>query len=204
MDLIDMIRRCRAGEPAAREHLFTHYRQYLAILARAQLGRHLRGKCDSSDLVQQTLLEAFQSLAQFHGETEAELLAWLRRILAHNLFNEARRYATQQRNAAREISLEQMQNGVDQSSLRLGCCLAADQPSPSDIVQQRERGIQLANALAQLPEDYQMVLSLRLFEERSAEEVAQQMGRSAGAVRMLQLRALAALREQLNQDSSRP
>ena len=38
---------------------------------------------------------------------------------------------------------------------------------------------------------------LRVFEELSAEEVAQRMDRSAGAVRMLQMRALVALREQM-------
>jgi RNA polymerase sigma-70 factor (ECF subfamily) len=53
----------------------------------------------------------------------------------------------------------------------------------------------MAAALAKLPEDYQHVLLLRIFEELPAEEVAQRMGRTAGAVRMLQMRALAALRE---------
>jgi RNA polymerase sigma-70 factor (ECF subfamily) len=191
----DLIQRCRAGDAAARETLFRRYHHYLHILAQTQLGRHLRTKVDPSDLVQQTLLEAHRDFAAFQGQQEGELLAWLRRVLAHNLYNEARRFAAQQRDAAREVSLEQMQAGVDQSSVFLGQCLAADTPSPSSDAVHRESAVQLADALAQLPEDYQQVLMLRVFEGLPAEEVAQRMGRSAGAVRMLQMRALTLLRE---------
>jgi RNA polymerase sigma-70 factor (ECF subfamily) len=166
------------------------------------LGRHLRAKCDPSDLVQQTLLEAHRDFAAFQGHHEAELLAWLRSILAHNLFNEARRFAALQRDAAREVSLEQVQAGVEHSSAVLGRCLAADTGSPSQAAARREAAVRLADALARLPDDYQTVLLLRVFEEMPAEEVARRMGRSAGAVRMLQMRALAALREQLADGSS--
>jgi RNA polymerase sigma-70 factor (ECF subfamily) len=191
----ELIRRCRAGEQGAREQLFDRYHAYLQVLARAQLGRHLRGKCDSCDVVQMTLLEAHRDFGAFQGEGEPELLAWLRRILAHNLYNEARRFAAQQRDSAREVSLDQVRAGVEHSSVALARGLAADTPTPSQLAAKRESALQLADALARLPEDYQTVLLLRIFEEMPAEEVAQRMGRTAGAVRMLQMRALQALRE---------
>ena len=194
----ELIRRCRQGEAPAREQLFDRYRHYLQVLARAQLGRHLRTKCDPSDIVQQTLLEAHRDFGEFQGCREAELLAWLRRILAHNLFNEARHFAAQQRDAAREVSMEQMRAGVDQSSLALGNCLAAAGPSPSQDAAERESAVRLADALSRMPSDYQTVLLLRVFEELPAEEVAQRMERTAGAVRLLQMRALAALRDELS------
>jgi RNA polymerase sigma-70 factor (ECF subfamily) len=197
----ELIVRCRQGETAARELLFHRYRHYLRLLAQAQLGRHLRAKCDASDLVQQTLLEAHRDFPQFAGQHEGELLAWLRRILAHNLFNENRRFAAKQRNAAREVSLDQVRQGVENSSVILGCCLAVDSPPPSQLAMQHEAGLRLAQTLARLPEDYQTVLVLRVFEGLPAEEVAQRMHRSAGAVRMLQLRALTALREGMARES---
>lgn len=193
----ELIERCRQGDSPARELLFTRYRNYLHLLAQAQMGRHLRARCDASDLVQQTLLEAHRDFGTFQGRHEPELLGWLRRILAHNLFNVARHFSARQRDAAREVSLEQLQQGLDQSSLTLGRCLADHAPSPSQLAARSEAAVRLADTLARLPEDYQTVLLLRVFEGLSAEEVAQRIGRSAGAVRMLQLRALAALRAQL-------
>lgn len=193
----ELIQRCRRGEERALEELFERYRHYLRVLAATQMGRQLRTKCDASDLVQQTLLEAYRDFADFQGEQEADLLAWLRRILANNLFNEARHFAAQQRNAAREVSLDHLQAGLDHSSATLGRCLAADTPRPSQIAAEHESAVRLAATLARLPPDYQQVLLLRVFEELPAEEVGRRMNRSAGAVRMLQLRALTALREEL-------
>jgi RNA polymerase sigma-70 factor (ECF subfamily) len=198
----ELIRRCRRGEGAAREQLFDRYRAYLRVIAEGQLGRHLRGKCDASDLVQQTLLEAHRDFPSFQGACENELVAWLRRILAHNLFNEARRFAARQRDAAREVSLEQVRDGLERSSAAMRRCLAGDDPAPSEVAADREAAVRLADALARLPPRYQQVLLLRVFEGLSAEEVAGHMDSTAGAVRMLQMRALAALRERLEGESS--
>lgn len=193
----ELIQRGRQGENEALAQLFARYRHYLRVLAEGQMGRQLRAKCDASDLVQQTLLEAYRDFAGFQGQQEGDLLAWLRRILAHNLFNEARHFAAQQRNAAREVSLDQLQVSLDRSSLALGRCLADDTEAPSQAAARREAAVHLADTLARLPADYQTVLLLRVFEGLSAEEVAQRMDRTAGAVRMLQLRALTALRAEL-------
>ena len=57
-----------------------------------------------------------------------------------------------------------------------------------------ERSIRLAAALEMLPADYRDVIRLRHIENLSHEEVAVRMNRNSGAVRMLWMRALAALR----------
>jgi RNA polymerase sigma-70 factor (ECF subfamily) len=94
--LLDELRR---GDPQALDFFAKRYRPWLGLLARLQAMHRLQGKFDASDLVQQTLLEACRALPQFRGQTEAELLAWLRQILAHVLAHEIRRYqGTQERN----------------------------------------------------------------------------------------------------------
>src|SRR5262249_44304799 len=147
----ELIQRWRKGENQALAQLFERYRHYLRILAQTQMCRHLRAKGDPSDRVQQPLLEASRDFAGFRGAGEGDLLAWLRRILAHNLFNEARHFAAQQRDAAREVSLEQLQAGLDHSSLTLGSGLAADVTPPSQIACQHEATVRLDDALTQLP-----------------------------------------------------
>jgi RNA polymerase sigma-70 factor (ECF subfamily) len=185
----------RGGDPAARMKILARYQSWLHVLARMQIDGRYRGKFDASDIVQQTLLEACRDLPQFHGGTEAELLAWLRQVLAHVLGHEFRRYAgTQQRDVTREVSLEQ---SLAQSSQRLGDMLAAPGSSPSQQAVRHEQEVMLADVLARLPDDYREVLILRNLEGLSHEEVALRMGRSPGAVRMLWVRALAGIRKEV-------
>ena len=72
--------------------LFEACRNYVGLLARTQVESWLRAKVDASDLVQQTLLEAYRDFGRFQGTTEAEWLAWLRRMLAHNAADFVRQY----------------------------------------------------------------------------------------------------------------
>src|SRR5215813_6179929 len=72
----------RMGQGEALGQLLELYRGYLALLARLQIGRRLQGKVDAADLVQDTFLEAHRHFAQFRGTAEAELVEWLRQIMA--------------------------------------------------------------------------------------------------------------------------
>ena len=168
------------------------FREYLRLLARLQLDPVLRGKLDPSDLVQQTLLEAHQARDQLRGQTDEEMAGWLRQILARNLADLARRYrAVGTRAVAREHSLEDL---FPASSRALQALLAPNGHSPSESAQRREMGVVLADALAELTADYREVVVLRTLEGRSWDDVAQMMGRSADAVRVLWARALKKLR----------
>src|SRR5262249_3096016 len=150
------------------------------LLARLHTESRFQGKFDPSDIVQQTLLEAFRALPQFRGQTEPELKAWLRQILAYALAHEIRRYhGTQQRDLAREVSFEE---ALAQSSQRLENMRAASGSSPSQQAARREQEVLLADRLARLPEDYREVIILRNLEGLSHEKVARRMNRSVGAV----------------------
>jgi RNA polymerase sigma-70 factor (ECF subfamily) len=167
------------------------YRDYLHLLTRLQLAPRLRAKLDASDVVQQAILQAHQSQAQFRGRTEAEWLGWLRVILANVLAAAIRRFDTKAREVGRERSLEAE---LDRSSSRLGSLLAADQTSPSERAVRCEELLRLARALARLPEDQRRVVELHHLKGIPVAEVAEQMGRTRPAVVGLLYRGLKALR----------
>jgi RNA polymerase sigma-70 factor (ECF subfamily) len=152
---------------------------------------------DASGVVQQTLLEAYQGLDGFHGRSEGELTAWLRRILARNLADEFRRLGANKRDVARERSLEE---AVDQSSANAAAWLAAAQSSPSQQAVGQEQVLRLAAALACLPEDQRTAVELHHLKGCSLAEVGRQMLRSKEAVAGLLSRAIKRLRELLPEE----
>jgi RNA polymerase sigma-70 factor (ECF subfamily) len=154
----------------------------------------LRVRCDDSDLVQETLLEALRDLPGFAGTTEKQLLAWLRRILLRNLADQLKHHKARARTWIGQESLESM---LDRSAPAVQAALMQGTSSPSTRVSRREEAALLADGLARLPEDYRQVLVLRNFQRLPFEQVAQRMGRSPGAVRMLWARSLERLHREL-------
>src|SRR5437879_1103291 len=166
-DIRALLAAARAGDRAARDRLFAGCRDYLCLAARARVESWLRAKADASDLVQQTLLEAHRGFEQFHGGTEAEFLAWLRRILDHNAADLVRRYhATGKRHVGLEVPL-----GVDGSASGGGFEPAAADDSPSNEAAKRESELALAAALAELSPDHREVIMLRNLQRLPFDEV---------------------------------
>lgn len=191
-DTHSLLLQARGGNEAALGQLLESYSHYLTLLARLQIGRRLQGKADPADVVQETFLDAHRQFRNFRGVTEAELSAWLRRILAGQLTLLVRRYRGTK---ARDVMLEQELGAqLDQSSQVLDRGLAASISSPSQHASRREQAVILADALGALPADYREVIILRHLESLSFTDVAQRMGRSEDSVQKLWVRALASLR----------
>src|SRR5262245_13698409 len=190
-----LLRLARGDDGFALGQLLELYRGYLSLLARLQIGRRLQAKIDASDMVQEAFLEAHRHFGQFHGTTEAELIVWLRQILAARLAKLVRRYLGAQ---GRDVRLEQeLAVALDESSQVLDQGFVMPQSSTSQRAARHEEAVRLANVLDQLPEDYRDVLILRHLEGLSFPEVARRMGRSLDSVKNLWARALARLRDSL-------
>jgi RNA polymerase sigma-70 factor (ECF subfamily) len=171
------------------------YRDYLRLLARLQLDPRLQSKLDPSDVVQLTLVKAQQHLDQFRGKTEAELAAWLRRILANTLADAARKFQ-------REVPLApRLEESLHESSARLEGWLVAEQSSPSEQAMRQEHLLRLAQALGQLPEDQRVAVEFHYLKAGSVAEVAAHMGRSEAAVAGLLRRGLKKLRDLLQESA---
>lgn len=184
----------RAGSREALGKLLEAARQYLLAIARQELDQDLRAKNSPSDVVQETFIEVQRAFGHFQGETEAELLAWLRQLLLHRVGKLRRRYRdTQKRQLAREVTLD-----GDGSSDGPAGELAGNVLSPSGQAMEHEQDQALQAALGRLPDDYRQVITLRYQEQLPFEEIGRLLQRSPDAARKLWARAVERLREELD------
>ena len=184
-----------ANDTEAFRKELARYRDYLLMLADIKLSPALRVKVSSSDVVQQTLMQAHQHLDQFQGQTEAELAAWLRQILVRNLIDTLRKYRAQARDIARERPLEAE---AEKSSQHLQCWLASEEASPSRLALHEEQLFHLAEALSLLPAEQREVVELKHLQDWSVAEICRHLDKSEAAVAGLLRRGLQRMRELLN------
>jgi RNA polymerase sigma-70 factor (ECF subfamily) len=178
--------RARQGDNKALGELLQSFRPYVQAIVRGFRDRRLQGRLDDSDMTQNAFLEAHRSFATFQGTTVAELVVWLRAIALRTAGHSVRAYlGTEMRNPTRE------QTVADLSQLPA----ASDTPSRQALHQ--EQASRLAEALARLPDDMQRVLLGRHVDELPYAVLAEQLGRSEAAVRVLYTRALKRLREEI-------
>ena len=185
----------RAGSKEALGEALEACRGYLLLVANHKLDADVQAKGGASDLVQETFLEAQRDFARFAGDSEEELLAWLRQMLLHNVLNFTRRYRAAKRKVGREILLQ-----TDSSAMAPVPGPTALGLSPSGQAMAHEQAEALEQALARLPKDYRQVILLRYQEEHTFEEIGRLMNRSANAARKLWLRAV----ERLQQEMDKP
>lgn len=188
----------RAGSSSCLGRLLSLYTNYLKLLVTAQMDSRLRVRVSPSDIVQETFFEAHRDFEQFRGQSTGEFVAWLRKIVVNNILRVVEQHLhAEKRDVRREVSLEEIGRRLEQSTVRLETLLAEQTDSPSGCAVRHEHEILLADALATLPRDYREVIVLRHIEGLPFEDVARRMERSAGAVRMLWLRALKSLRDRI-------
>ena len=193
LDITALIAASRRGDDAARAALLGHFREYLRLLADLHVRPLLQAKFDGSDIVQETCLQALQSLEQFQGTTEHQFAAWLRQVLANKGAWMARNYLGTKK---RDVRLERrLQHEFDQSSLDLAKFAADGSASPSEKAIGRERSVRLAAALARVGSEQREVLIMHGLQGRPIADVAQSMGRSEASTWKLWARGLQALRK---------
>jgi RNA polymerase sigma-70 factor (ECF subfamily) len=178
------IEEARNGNRAALGQVLETCRNYLLLTANQELEPEIQAKLAPSDVVQKTYFEACRDFAQFRGQTEAELLAWLRGILRHNLANARRDF---RQTGKRQLNRERSFGGVPE--------LPISQLTPgASLVAQEQREIVL-RAMGQLPDHYREVLQLRQQENCSFAEIGARTGKSAEAARKVWARAVEHLKE---------
>ena len=163
-------------------------RPWLQMIADRELPDRLRGRIDTSDIVQQTLVKAWQGESQFKGDSHEQRLAWLRSIMKNTIRDHQRRLlGTGKRGMGREHAATDAfasgAPGLTQHAVAKG-------PSVSGVLMAAEQRIALEQSLTQLSKEQRQVIELRHFEGVSVAEIAMRMDKTESAVRMIWVRAL--------------
>ena len=172
------------------------FREYLCLLARAHLPPRHPSKIEASDIVQQTLLEAYEQQGDFRGQSDGELAAWLKQMLVHNLSDALRGGQRAKRDVRRERSLEM---AIEDSFCRAEGWLAAHEASPSQQAIRIEQLLHLAEGLARLPDEQRDAVVLRHLQGWSLAQLAAHLQRSEAAIAGLLRRGLKKLRELMHE-----
>jgi RNA polymerase sigma-70 factor, ECF subfamily len=180
----DLLRRAREGSREALGLLLGSCGERLLALIRLRLGPSLRQRIESRDVLQATLLKALLHIEGFRGVRRESLMAWLARIAQNEIRDMAAFHGRQRRQVDQTLAL-----GGTQELDRL----AADVRSETSRIAQDERSARLLAALEALSPEHREVVLLRQLEDLPFAEIAERMGRSPDACRMLLARAMAAL-----------
>jgi RNA polymerase sigma-70 factor (ECF subfamily) len=177
------------GSRSALGRLLEACRPYLLLIANEELSPELITKAGASDLVQESFLDAQRDFEGFRGKSEAELRAWLRRILLNNIANFGRLFRdTDKRQLDREVARDD--TAIEE--------LRDQGESPSSEVAARERDAALGWSMTKLPELHRQVIRWRNYERCTFEEIGGRLGRSAEAARKLWARAVEQLQQLLD------
>lgn len=145
----------------------------------AYIARRVPDRASAQDLTSHVFHQALANLGKFKWRG-APFAAWLFRIGANAIADHAKR-------TARELP-----NPDDSRPPRFAA---------GDViyVEEVERSARLFKLLRQLPGDQRRVIQARFAEEKSIREIANELGRTEGAVKQLQFRALQTLRSRMSE-----
>ena len=172
----------RPGSREALSVVFERYGGRLHALIRLRLGPNLRRRLESRDIVQATLLKAFQGIDRFDGSGSRSLMAWLGTIAQCEICDQADFYRRKKRDAALDTTLD---DDLDP--------IAEQVRSEVSRLQLKADGERLERALDELREAQREMILLRDFEELTFPEIGERLGKSAGACRKLYVRTLTEL-----------
>jgi RNA polymerase sigma-70 factor (ECF subfamily) len=198
-DTDQLIQLARGGDSSARDRLLARHRPRLRQMVRLRLDPRLGARVDPSDVVQEALAEAARRLEEYLRRPPLPFYPWLRQIALDRLLDLRRLHL---RSRKRSVALEEP--GViglpDESAAELAARLIDLASSPSRHLLRQELRERVRAALGRLPPGDREVLVLRHLEQMPVRDVAAVLGAGEGAVRMRLVRALARLRDLLDQD----
>lgn len=186
--------RVREHDPTALAEFIEEHRRQLFVFVDRQLGAGLRRKLEPEDILQEVSAEAIRSLSQIEfGDRDP--FSWLCQIAERKIIDSHRKFfAAQKRDAGREVGLGA---GSDTANPGGGLInlLVASLTTPSQAFSRNVKEARLQEAIQQLPGDQREALRLRYVDGLPSKEIAERLGKTDAAVRVMLTRSLKKLQE---------
>jgi RNA polymerase sigma-70 factor (ECF subfamily) len=155
------------------------------------MGRELRFKLESMDLVQDTLMCALRDLGDFTYKDEGDFLRWLSKIVENRLRDNVDKLHADKRDIRKEVRLDDQEQTTGSGLVRTAGPI--DVTTPSVIMSRKEEMDKLEKAIDALKPEYREVIVLKRLEGLSYKEIGERLGKSADAIGMLLSRAMVSL-----------
>jgi RNA polymerase sigma-70 factor (subfamily 1) len=179
------------GDETALNQLCKVYGARVHWIVRLRMGKELRSKLESMDLVQDVLVSALKDLGDFRYKDEGDFLRWLSRIAENRLKDNLDKLHADKRDIRREVRLDDF--GSHTEGRYFGGPRPVNATTPSVIMSRKEELDELAKAMDELKPEYKEVIVLTKIAGLSYKEISHKLRKSDEAVRKLFMRAMAAL-----------
>jgi RNA polymerase sigma-70 factor (ECF subfamily) len=155
------------------------------------MGKELRRKLDSMDVVQDALIHALGGITDFTYENEGDFVRWLSKIAENALRDNREWFHAEKRDVRKEIPLVNGERRSGGRPSRVPGPVATT--TPSVIMSKKEDLTRLEKAIDALKPEYKEVIVLTKIEGLGYLEIAERIGKSSEAIRKLTSRAMTAL-----------
>lgn len=176
-DVAELVRRAQLGD---REAFGGIYDRYVNEIFGFVMNR-VRQRETAEDLTGDVFMRAFKRLPDFEWQG-VDIGAWIMTIARNRVTDHFRAFSTRLERTSDDVRQDVEVRGTD---------------APERIAEGRELARRLGRALERLSEEHREIIELRFVHELSLAEAAHVIGRTVGATKSLQFRALKALASQV-------
>ena len=181
----------KGGDESALERLYCIYGERVRWMIHLRMGKELRSKLDSMDVVQDALIHALNGITDFTYQNEGDFVRWLSKIAENALRDNWDRFHAEKRDVRKEVPLGNDGRRSNSRLSRIPGPIATT--TPSVILSREEDLARLEKAIDVLKPEYKEVIVLTKIEGLGYQEIAVRKGKSSEAVRKLVSRAMTAL-----------
>jgi len=179
------------GDESSLNELCQVYWSRVLWIVRLRMGKELRSRLESIDVVQDVLMYAFRSLGNFTYRNEGDFLRWLSKLVESRLRDDLKKLHAAKRDIRREVRFDSHGRTTQGGNIRTGGPIEAT--TPSEILSKRENLTRLEKAIDLLKPEYREIIVLTKIEGLSYKEIAARLGKSDEAVRKMVSRAIETL-----------